>query len=31
MNMLGSLGCMSDVISTKGSTNIIVKNGVMKI
>ena len=31
MNVLGGLGCMSGVKSTKGSTNIIVKNGVMKI
>ena len=31
MNVLGGLGCMSGIISTKGSTNIIVENGVMKI
>ena len=31
MNVLGGLGCMSGEISTKGSTNIIVDNGVMKI
>ena len=31
MNVLGGLGCMSGEISTKGSTNIIVEHGVLKI
>ena len=31
MNVLGGLGYMSGVISTKGITDIIVKYGVIKI